>query len=80
MAANMEYQFHNMTDGIENLGQSFPAGGVIAKHGDAAASSIAALKHQVKYWGGLALLVALGVVGIPFLIYFAIGAVAVILG
>lgn len=80
MGANLEYQFQNLTGGIDNAGQGFPASGDAAKHGSTAANSLPALKDRVKYWGGLALLVSLGVVGIPFLIYFVIGAVAVVLG
>ena len=79
MGANMEYQFQNLTGGIDSVGQGFPKVDV-AKHGDAAASSLPVLKNRLKYLGGLALLVALGVVGIPFLVYFVLGAVAVVLG
>lgn len=80
MGANLEYQLQNMTGGIDSLGQGFSASGDAAKHGNAAASGLPTLKDRVKYWGGLALLVSLGVIGIPFLIYFVIGAVAVVLG
>lgn len=80
MGANLEYQFQNLTGGIDNLGHAFGAGGNAAKHGSATASGLPALQDRVKYWGGLALLVSVGVVGIPFLIYFVIGAVAVVLG
>lgn len=79
MGANMEYRLQNLSGGIDNVGQGFPNVD-IAKHRDAAASSLPALKNRLKYWGGLALLVALGVIGIPFVVYFVLGAVAVVLG
>jgi hypothetical protein len=80
MGANLEYQLQNLTGGMNSLGQGFAASGNVGKHGNVAASSIPALPDRVKYWGGLALLVSLGVIGIPFLIYFIIGAIAVVLG
>lgn len=80
MGANLDYQLQNLTGGIDSLGHGFPAGSTAAKHGGEAVDSLTALKRRAKYWGGLALLVSLGVIGIPFLIYFVIGAVAVVLG
>lgn len=80
MGASLEYQMQDLTGSIEKLGQSFPSGGKLTKDGGEVAGSVATLKQRVKYFGGLVLLVSLGVVGIPFLIYFVIRALAVVLG
>ena len=89
MSTNIEYQFHHLTGSIDNPRPGLSADGDAGKKGGAAlrmrmekgdtASYFGALKHMVKSSGGPAILVSLGVIGIPFLIYFvALGAATVL--
>lgn len=83
MSASIEYQFNNLAGRIDNQGPGFAADGDTAKNRGAAlrtaSSGPAGYLNMMKSWGGLALLVSLGVIGIPFLIYFvALGATTVL--
>lgn len=83
MSTSIEYQFHNLAGRIDSAGPGFPADGDTNKNGGAAlriaSGGPAGYLHMMKSWGGLALLVSLGVVGIPFLIYFlALGTTAIL--
>lgn len=73
MSTSIEYQFHSLASGINNAGPGFPA------DGDMVRTAPVGYLRMVKSWGGLALLLSLGVIGIPFLVYFvALGATTVL--
>jgi hypothetical protein len=89
MSTNIEYQFDNLTGRINTPGPGLPADEGPGKNGGIAprtrkakgepAGYLGTLKGMAKTSGGPALLVSLGVVGIPFLIYFAaLGTAAVL--
>lgn len=89
MNTNIEYQFHSLTGRTDNSGPDLPAERKAGKNGRAefrthnatggVAGYLGSIGRMVKSSGGPALLVSLGVIGIPFLIYFlALGAAAVL--
>lgn len=89
MSTNIEYHLHDLTGRIDNSGPGLPSDSDAGKNGGAAfrmrtaegdpAYYLGDLKRMVKSSGGPALLMSLGVIGIPFLIYFvALGAATVL--
>jgi hypothetical protein len=82
MSTSIEYQFHNLTGGTNNPGLGLAADGDIVRNGGSGLRTATArvdYARLMKSGGGLALLLALGVIGIPFLVYFiALGATTVL--